>query len=58
MIKVYDLLGREITTLVNDEMPAGTHSVKFNAINIPSGVYIYRITTESFSEARKMIYLK
>jgi len=40
LIKVYDLLGREIITLVNEEKAAGKYDVKFNAANLPSGVYI------------------
>lgn len=57
-IKVYDISGKEITTLVNKEKPAGNYKVEFNAANLPSGVYICRLQAGSFLETRKMILLK
>ena len=57
-LKVYDLLGREVMTLVNDFKNAGSHSVLFNALNLSSGVYFYRINSGSFSDVKKMILVK
>lgn len=57
-IKVFDLLGQEIITLVNEEKIAGNYEVNFNASNLPSGVYLYRIQSGSFMQTRKMILLK
>ena len=57
-LKVYDLLGREITTLVNEEKPAGEYEVEFNGANLPSGIYFYQIKAGEFVETRKMVLLK
>ena len=55
---LFNLLGQEIITLVNDEKPAGNYSVNFNAANLPSGVYFYRLQAGNFIETKKMILLK
>ncbi len=57
-LKIYDILGKEIATLVNENKEAGNYSVDFNAIELPSGVYIYQLTTSGFTQARKMILAK
>jgi hypothetical protein len=57
-IKVYDILGIEIATLVNEKQQPGNYSVRFNASHLPSGIYIYRIISGSFSATKKMILLK
>jgi hypothetical protein len=57
-VKVYDILGKEIETLVSEEKPAGTYEVTWNAMNMPSGVYFYQIKAGSFIETKKMILLK
>ncbi len=57
-IKVYDVLGNEVTTLVNVEKPAGVYEVEFNAKNLSSGVYFYKLTAGSFTETKKMTLLK
>ena len=67
-LKVYDVLGNEIATLVNEEKPAGTYEVEFSAIggsasggnayNLPSGIYFYRLRTGSFVETKKMVLMK
>jgi Secretion system C-terminal sorting domain len=49
-LNVYDVLGREVATLVNDVKPAGFYSATFNGANILSGVYFYRLQTASFTE--------
>ncbi len=57
-IKVFDVLGNDIETLVNDEKPAGTYELTWNAANLPSGVYFYRIKAGDFIQTKKMILLK
>ncbi len=57
-LKVYDMLGREVATLVNGEKAPGIHEVTFNANNLPSGIYIYKIAVGNYSEQKKMILLK
>ena len=57
-IKIYDILGREVTTLVNEEKQRGNHVVKFNASNLSSGIYLYRLQAGSFVETKKMIVVK
>lgn len=55
---VFDALGREIETLVNEKQTAGTYEVTFNASQYPSGVYFYRLTTDNFSGTKKMLLIK
>lgn len=55
---VFDILGREVETLVNKDLNAGTFNVDFNASKLTSGVYFYRITAGDFSETKKMILVK
>jgi len=57
-IAVFNILGQEVATLVNSVKPAGYHSVDFKANNIPSGMYIYKIETESFTQVKKMLLMK
>ena len=57
-LKVYDVLGREIGTLVNEEIPAGIYEVEFDATNLPSGIYFYQLKAGPFFETKKMILLK
>ncbi len=57
-LKVYDILGREMTSLINEEKPAGIYEVKLNAVNLASGVYFYRITAGNFVSTKKFIILK
>jgi len=57
-IKVYDVLGSEVITLVNEEKPQGKYEVEFTAKNLPSGIYFYRIQTGSFNQTKKMILLR
>jgi len=57
-LKIYDLLGNEIATLVNEEKPVGSYEVEFNASNLPSGVYFYRLQADSFKQIKKMILIK
>jgi len=57
-IKVYNVLGSEIETLVNEEKSPGTYELTWNAANLPGGVYFYRIKAGSFIETKKMLLLK
>ena len=57
-LKVYDVLGNEITNLVNEEKPIGSYEVEFNGMELPSGIYFYRLQTESFIETKKMLLMK
>jgi len=57
-LKVYDILGSEVATLVNEKQNAGNYEVNFNAKNLSSGIYYYRLKTGSFVESKKMILLK
>ncbi|MBK7630583.1 MAG: T9SS type A sorting domain-containing protein [Ignavibacteriales bacterium] len=58
VIKIYDVLGNEIKTLVNEEKPAGNYEFDFIASYLPSGVYFYRLQAGHFSQTKKMILLK
>jgi len=57
-LKIYDLLGNEVATLVDEFQPAGKYEMKFNGSSLSSGVYFYRLQSDSFVETRKMVYLK
>ncbi len=57
-LKVYDILGSEVSTLVNKQQSPGNYSVIFDASNLPSGIYYYRLTINKFSQTRKMLLLK
>ena len=55
---IYDLLGREVATLVNEHLNPGTYEVSWDGSNYPSGVYYYKLVTDSFTETRKMVLIK
>jgi phage terminase large subunit-like protein len=57
-LKVYDILGREVATLVNEQLKPGTYEVVFNGTNYPSGVYYYVLKAGDFIENRKMVLIK
>ncbi|NOS86185.1 MAG: T9SS type A sorting domain-containing protein [Ignavibacteria bacterium] len=57
-ISIYDILGKEISVLVNEELNPGIFEVNWDASNFPSGVYFYKIETEDYSESKKMVLLK
>jgi len=57
-LKIFDLLGREVRTLVSEERAAGSYSAKWDASNLPSGTYIYRLKAGSYTETKKMILMK
>jgi hypothetical protein len=57
-IIIFDILGREVKTLVNEQLKAGTYEVDWNASGYPSGVYFYRLETDDFTETKKMLLVK
>ena len=57
-LKVYDILGNEVAALANEQKHPGHHSVEFNAVGLPSGVYFYQLKSGSFVETKKMILLR
>lgn len=58
VLKIYDILGNEIKTLVNEEQTPGVHEVKFDATGLTSGVYFYKLDTPKFTSTKKMILLR
>ncbi|MBU0559978.1 MAG: T9SS type A sorting domain-containing protein [Bacteroidetes bacterium] len=58
VLKVYDMLGKEVAELVNEEKESGIYTVDFNAGNLSSGTYIYSLKVNEFSQSRKMLLLK
>ena len=57
-LKIYDVLGREVITLANEELSAGEHEVTFNASQLSSGVYLYQLKAGSVIETKKMVLLR
>jgi hypothetical protein len=57
-LKIFDVLGKEVATLVNEVKSAGNYSVKFDASNLSSGIYFYQLKTKDFVGTKKMILLR
>ncbi len=57
-LKVYDVLGSEVTTLVNEEKPIGNYEIEFNTKGLPSGIYFYRLQAGDFIQTKKMVLLR
>ncbi len=57
-LKVYDVLGKEVATLVNEELPPGEYEIEFDATGLPSGVYFYQLKAGNFIQTKKMILLR
>ncbi|MGH2575428.1 MAG: T9SS type A sorting domain-containing protein, partial [Ignavibacteria bacterium] len=55
---IYDVVGREIATLVNEQLKPGTYEADFDASNYPSGVYLYKLIAGDFVETKKMVLIK
>jgi photosystem II stability/assembly factor-like uncharacterized protein len=55
---IYDVLGREVVTLLNEQLQPGSYSVDWDAANYPSGVYFYKLETETYLETKKMVLIK
>ena len=58
IVRVYDMLGRVMATLVNGRKPAGEYSVEWDGANVPSGVYFCKLTSGDFALTRKMILIR
>ena len=58
LLKVYDILGREIKTLINKPMQKGEYEIEFDGSDLPSGIYFYRLCSGKFNQTKKMIYIK
>jgi hypothetical protein len=57
-LKIFDILGRELATIVSEELPAGNYTRQWNASNMSSGVYFYRLEAGSSTQTKKLILLK
>ena len=57
-LKVYDVTGKEVIILINEQRSAGNYTVSFDGANLPSGAYFYRLESGDFKETRRMILLK
>jgi hypothetical protein len=57
-LKVYNVLGKEITTLVNEEKSVGSYEITFDASGLSSGIYFYKLSADNFQQTKKMILLK
>jgi hypothetical protein len=57
-LTVYDILGKEVSLLVNEHLQPGKYEVTFNTKNLPSGIYFYRLTSGEFNETKKMLLVK
>ena len=57
-LKIFDVIGREVATIVSEEMSAGSYSKQWNAANISSGIYFYRLQAGSFTETKKLVLLR
>jgi hypothetical protein len=57
-LSIYDILGREITTLVNEQLRPGTYSVEWNGTNYSTGIYFYKLQTQNYTESKKMVLVK
>jgi hypothetical protein len=57
-LRVFDLLGREVATVVNKDMEAGRHSINWSAEGLASGVYVYTLSSGQFSDSKKLLFLK
>lgn len=58
ILRVYDILGNEVATLVDEYREAGRYEVEFNAVNLPSGIYFYKLQSGNFSDVKKMVLMR
>jgi Secretion system C-terminal sorting domain len=58
LLKIYDMLGKEVTSIVSAELPAGTYSRQWNASKMSSGIYFYRLQAGSFTQTKRLVLLK
>jgi photosystem II stability/assembly factor-like uncharacterized protein len=57
-LRIYDVLGREVAMIVNEQLKPGSYEVKWDGSNYPSGIYFYRLTTDGFTQTKKMLFVK
>jgi len=57
-LKIYTILGEEVTTLVSEKLPGGTHRYTWKPVSLASGIYLYRIETKEYTVTKKMLFLK
>jgi hypothetical protein len=57
-LKIFNILGEEVATLVSEKLSTGSYSYEWDAVNLPSGLYLYRLEVEEFVETKKMILMK
>jgi len=58
LLEVFDVLGRKVATLVNEQLAPGSYVVRFNAATLSSGIYFYRMRAGAFSQSKKMMLIK
>ena len=58
ILKIYDILGRQISTLINEKQTPGSYNVTFDATSLSSGVYFYKLQTDNFTDTKKMVIIK
>jgi hypothetical protein len=58
IMKIYDILGKEVVTLINEKQIAGNYEIKFDGSNLPSGIYFYKLNVNDFSAIKKMLLVK
>jgi len=58
LLRVYDVTGHEVSTLVNETKSLGEYEISFNAADLPSGIYFYNLSAGNFTETKKMLLLK
>ena len=57
-LRIYDITGKQVATLVNEKLAPGTYSVTWNAANIATGVYFYKLTSDTYTSTKKMVLIK
>ncbi|MEG8948168.1 T9SS type A sorting domain-containing protein [Rosettibacter firmus] len=57
-LELYDVLGRKLRTIISNELQAGRHQFRFDAADLPSGIYFYVLSTNKFIESKKMMLIK
>ncbi|MCY7362191.1 MAG: T9SS type A sorting domain-containing protein, partial [Ignavibacteria bacterium] len=57
-LKIFDVLGNEVASLVNEKQNAGSYSINFDGANIPSGIYFYKLSSGGFTDTKRMILIK
>ena len=57
-LKMFNILGKEVAVLVNEALQPGSYEIEFDAASLPTGTYFYRLSTDGFTETKKMILIK